>query len=382
MHMTQISDTCMRITGRSYLGQVSNTNATTANAIGLMFDVNPSLLGDRTAVVAQTYDKYCYQSLKFTYVPQCPTSQPGSVMCVFERDPEAPAANTANTASYMAEVMSYEHAVLTPAWVSTNVTYKRDPHEVKTWYMSGEQANLSPRESSQGTFIAYTSNTSIQTTGANGNLGFVVMDYVLDLVSPNILPSKSIAGSGVAVNQYQPVNNFALKNASTIATPYYQQQFIPGPATNVPAYAGTPGTIFEVVVDGLTITGATGSFNNYLGIYTSGSVVGTTASVGGFLKNGSRFYVTSVLSWDRALVSEGQQLIWYASASLAEAIGLISASAQQTLAASNTLATTTFSSVPAALACTANPWPGGAIIGNTNAWVRVIVNPYANQNNA
>jgi len=208
--MVQVSDTCTRVYGRSYLGNVTNNKPQgdvvvtypagpggippayqaaaggNANEFGLVFDINPTLLGDRVAVMAGTYDKYCYQSMKFTYTPQCSTTQHGSVVLAFERDPQGILANPAGTA-YMQEIMSYEHAVLTPAWQSTSVTYKRDPHEVKTWFMSGDQAAITTRETSQGVLLAYCSNVETDAV----NLGFITIDYILDFIAPNIMPSKA-----------------------------------------------------------------------------------------------------------------------------------------------------------------------------------------------
>jgi len=201
--MVQVSDTCTRIYGRSYLGNVDNNilagsqvvsvgppevfAGANGNEFGLIFDINPTLLGDRVAVMAGTYDKYCYQSMKFTYTPQCASTQVGSVVLAFERDPQGILANTAS-ASYMQEIMSYEHAVLTPAWQATSVTYKRDPQEMKTWFMSGDQATVSTRETSQGVLLAYVSQTGV----TPANLGFITIDYVLDFIAPNIMPSKAI----------------------------------------------------------------------------------------------------------------------------------------------------------------------------------------------
>jgi len=201
--MVQVSDTCTRVYGRSYLGNVDNNviagNATVAagpplvvaggnnNEFGLVFDINPTLLGDRVAVMAGTYDKYVYQSMKFTYTPQCASTQVGSVVLAFERDPQGILANPASS-SYMQEIMSYEHAVLTPAWRPTSVTYKRDPQEMKTWFMSGDQATVSTRETSQGVLLAYVS----QAGAAPANMGFITIDYVLDFIAPNIMPSKAV----------------------------------------------------------------------------------------------------------------------------------------------------------------------------------------------
>lgn len=386
--MRQVSDTCVRIVGRSYIGVVNNAAIANGNAIGLMFDVNPTLLGDRVAVLASTYDKYCYQTMKFTYVPQCPTSQPGSVMLVFERDPEAQAANT-TSGSYMQEVMSYEHAVLTPAWVSTSVTYKRDPHEVKTWFMGGDQANLSARETSQGTFIAYTSNAppqgQVQTVtfnpsgstgatatsetvtgtlgGAGGKLGFVVMDFVLDLVSPNILPNKTRT---LGQQQYQLVAGLTLANASSTAlvSPYYQQQFYPVPS--LPFLNPVPaGTIFEVVLDG------TGGLSQYLGYFQTGSGVPT----GSPLVSGARMYMTAVPTWGNSLTQntagQGAGTVYYLTGTLADAIAMSAAGGQVTQGALANPAET-YQPFPAALGCTIANWAGSAQLVQQQAYVRVL----------
>jgi len=206
--MQQISQTVTRVAGRAYLGAVNTSGKTLSaspNTIGLMFDVNPVLLNDRVAVVASTFDKYVYQSLRFTYVPQCPTTTSGSVALVFERDPEQDAANPQST-QFLSEVMSYENPVLTPAWQECSTSFRRDPKELKTWFIGGAGGNLSPRDTSQGHMITYLSNA----TSSNAGYGFVVMDYVLDLVSPNIMPNLSGSlGRNLFVSQYLDDNGGA-----------------------------------------------------------------------------------------------------------------------------------------------------------------------------
>ena len=221
MSMNQLNDTTTRVVGRTYIGSVNNNDSATvnnANEIGLVFDINPTLLGDRLATLASTYDKYCYQSVTFTYVPQCSNSQVGSVVIAFERDPQAILANPSNSGKYMQEIMSYEHAVLTPCWKNVSVSYKRDPHEMKTWFMSGDQAAITTRETSQGLLLAYLTN--VGTAGVS--TGFIVMDYVLDLVSPNIMPSLA---SPVVPTQFARSTNACLgivtSPTATVAEPVY-----------------------------------------------------------------------------------------------------------------------------------------------------------------
>ena len=376
--MQQVSDTCVRITGRSYLGAVNN-NTSAANGIGLLFDINPTLLGDRVAVLSSTYDKYCYQTMKFTYVPQCPTSQPGSVMLVFERDPEAGCADPSSS-SYMQEVMSYEHAVLTPAWVAANVTYKRDPHEVKTWFMSGDTGVASPRETSQGSFIAYTSNAQVLSGGANGNLGFVVMDYVLDLISPNILPNKTLTftpGQYIAANYTNAGNQYPyvqLTNASSsnLPTGVYQQQFLSNNNNGISSLlprAAASGSIVEIVLN-------SGSYNGFTNLgYASQGSAGPSGSV----TIGSRIYAVGIQSSNDGANSGaplGNAQIWYFAATLQDAIGLVSASSRigagSVTASAN--ASYTFATMPGALFYVGATWAGNGVL-TQNCFLRVLSSP-------
>ena len=376
--MQQVSDTCVRITGRSYLGAVNN-NTSAANGIGLLFDINPTLLGDRVAVLSSTYDKYCYQTMKFTYVPQCPTSQPGSVMLVFERDPEAGCADP-NSGSYMQEVMSYEHAVLTPAWVAANVTYKRDPHEVKTWFMSADNGVVSPRETSQGSFIAYTSNAQVLSTGANGNLGFMVMDYVLDLISPNILPSKSLSftpGQYIAANYIngttqQPYAFVTSASSNTLPAGVYEQQWLStsqnGFSSLLPRSSAS-GTIIEIVLN----SGSYNAFTN-LGYASQGS-----GAPSGSVTTGSRIYAVGIQSVGDTANSGaplGSAQIWYFAATLQDAIGLVSASSRIGAGGVTTAANSsyTYATLPGALFYVGATLTGGGGLAQ-NCFMRVLSSP-------
>jgi hypothetical protein len=186
--MKQVSDTCTRITGRAYVGEVNSTTKLATdgskNALGLVFDINPSLLNDRVAVISSTFQKYVYQRVKFTYVPQCSTAVSGSIGLVFDRDPLMISANSASP-QYLSEVMSYEHATLTPGYVEASASYTRDPKELKTWFLGAPDATLTTRETSQGNLLVYMSNVQ-----QNVGYGFIVMDYVLDLIAPTLLPAK------------------------------------------------------------------------------------------------------------------------------------------------------------------------------------------------
>lgn len=272
--MQQVSDTCTRITGRAYIGEVSTKGKVTTaggNAVGLVFDINPALLNDRVAVIASTFEKYVYHGVKFTYVPQCATSVSGSVGLVFDRDPLQYAA-CINNGQFLAEVMSYEHAVLTPGYVGASTTYTRDPMELKTWYVSSPDATLSTRETSQGNFITYISNGEPEK-----GYGFVVMDYVLDLVAPNLLPNKSkVSDNKSAPSQWRDFSGINSGVGGTLFTVMSQLRQPVGtatvrycmwnPASTWVATCGTdyckPGAIGEFIFGGLATS--TGNTNTLL----------------------------------------------------------------------------------------------------------------------
>lgn len=192
----QMSGGGLRITGRSFITSI-DTAGKFSNGLLAVADCNPILLNDRVAAIATTYEKYVYQSITYRYVPQCATSTAGSVMLTFERDPANPTANGGDTTTFMQNCMSYEHTAITPPWVGSSVTYKRDANEKKLFYISGQGSNFNPRDTSQGQFLCYGANVPTVAAGAaGGGLGFIVMDYVLDLCEPSIMPART--GAGIA----------------------------------------------------------------------------------------------------------------------------------------------------------------------------------------
>lgn len=258
--MKQLSDTCTRITGRAYVGEVNTTGklayglpTAKANCLGLAFDINPSLLNDRVAVIASTFQKYVYQGVKFTYVPQCGTLTGGSVGMVFDRDPLEISANTQGT-QFLSEVMSYEHAILTPAYVGASTAYARDPKELKTWYLGAPDATLTTRETSQGNLLVYLSNAT-----ANTGYGFIIMDYTLDLIAPSLLPNKqNITAIRAAPSQWLDVSG---QGTSTVADTGYTVNVAGStvkPFTTAPAWWATafdssaqkPGVVGELHLGG------------------------------------------------------------------------------------------------------------------------------------
>jgi hypothetical protein len=243
----QMSGGGLRITGRSFVTSV-DSKGKYSNGLLAIVDCNPILLNDRVAAIATTYEKYVYQSLTYRFVPQCPTSTAGSVMLTFERDPANPAANGGDPTSFMQNCMSYEHTSITPPWVGSSVTYKRDANEKKLFWISGQGSNYDPRGTSQGQFLCYGANVPTET-----GLGFIVMDYVLDLCEPSIMPARTgagIAGNGTAStnlpSQYQFMNTNAVTKYTGIGSSSVMNRW----TGSIPLVGADADCILELILEG------------------------------------------------------------------------------------------------------------------------------------
>lgn len=246
----QMSGGGLRITGRSFITSV-DSKGKYSNGLLAIVDCNPILLNDRVAAIATTYEKYVYQAVTYRYVPQCATSTPGSVMLTFERDPANPAANGGDPSSYMQNCMSYEHTSITPPWVGSSVTYKRDANEKKLFYISGQGSNYDPRTTSQGQFLCYGANVPGET-----GLGFIVMDYVLDLCEPSIMPARTgagIAGNGTASTNLPSQYQFQNTNAVTKYTGIGSSSVMNRWTGAIPLVGADADCVLEIIVEGTGI---------------------------------------------------------------------------------------------------------------------------------
>ena len=253
----QMSGGGLRITGRSFITSI-DTAGKFSNGLLAVADCNPILLNDRVAAIATTYEKYVYQSITYRYVPQCATSTAGSVMLTFERDPANPTANGGDNTTFMQNCMSYEHTSITPPWVGSSVTYKRDANEKKLFYISGQGSNFNPRDTSQGQFLCYGANVPVVAAGAaGGGLGFIVMDYVLDLCEPSIMPARTgagIAGIGSSTNipsqwQFSSTNMVTKDGAAGVTT--NANSIVPGAFSPASLFAGANSDcIVELILEG------------------------------------------------------------------------------------------------------------------------------------
>lgn len=286
----QMSGGGLRITGRSFITSI-DTAGKYSNGLLAVADCNPILLNDRVAAIATTYEKYVYQSITYRYVPQCATSTAGSVMLTFERDPANPTANGNDSATFMQNCMSYEHTAITPPWVGSSVTYKRDANEKKLFYISGQGSNFNPRDTSQGQFLCYGANVPVVAAGATGGgLGFIVMDYVLDLCEPSILPARTGAGlSGPSSTNipsqwaFSTVNAIAKADFAGNSSALNQFIDLSGGALAAP----DQNCILELILEGTTVPTA-GNVNWATSEYNAKLAAPLTKTLG----RGSHLYLT------------------------------------------------------------------------------------------
>jgi len=211
------------------------------------------------------------------------------------------------------------------------------------------------------------------------------MDYTLDLISPNVLPNKVRTIGG---QQYVQVANIGLQNPSstTMPTGTYQQQFLLGTATGAQALtaitnlalgatgnASGAGTIVEIVLDGGCGSYANNgqSITTYLQGYDSGSAAPNNT----VLTSGSRFYMVQLQSWNPTGAVPGNTSLWYAAATLADAIGLSGLNGTQITSTAQANSTSTFQVQPNALACSATTWGAYNQITQQNAFVRILSAP-------
>lgn len=255
--LRQVSASKMQVVGRSYLGSVDNLNlAATNQCIMGCWDVNPSLLGDRIAVISSTFEKYVFKKIKFTYVPQCSTQTKGSIGMVYERDPSAHLA-CPDAPHYLAQIMSYENAVLTPAWKGASNSVGRNKSERELYYIGGPSGQNDPRHFSQGLFVAY--GTGLD-TASQQSLGYIVIDYVLEFDTPSIIPAlsgvtnytKNAPGQyerAIGQGENHTILGDALKSIKVSNGVYAWRDFEVTKTGPLAEYHGCPGTIIEVVLE-------------------------------------------------------------------------------------------------------------------------------------
>jgi len=203
------------------------------------------------------------------------------------------------------------------------------------------------------------------------------MDFVLDLVSPNILPNRT---RNLGAQQYTPSTSFQLYNptgtAMTAGT--YQYQFKIASTSYTPTITA-PGTIYEIVLDGTNVAAiGANSISDWLTTYNGAAT--PTNLTPNLLVSGSRFYMVAFQNWDSAgdggAGLPGSDIIYLAASTLADAIGLVgSAPGINVFAGSTQRNSKEFQLMSSGLVCRVANWGGYAILSQQNAFIRILSSP-------
>lgn len=190
---------------------------------------NPLTFSDRMQTLASTYDKYVYHRATLRYIPNVGSSTAGQIAITIDRDYLDPP----QTAGY-AQTLSYEAQAFGSVWVSHSCTITRDTHE-KRAYFTNFTADPALRESEQFKFYAYT----LGAIASNAPLGYLVLDYEIELISPVFAPVEVSSNTGNLVM------------VPTITTMTFN---LPGSdvcaISALPSALANPGSVYEIIVQG------------------------------------------------------------------------------------------------------------------------------------
>jgi len=253
------SSVSVRVRGSTCLGVATTSPlaGTSSNQLLMIADCNPAHFPDRLGVMATTYDKYVYHSIRAIYSPACGTTTSGAIMMYFERDALDEVANPGTPSAFL----SAENAGRSSVWAKLAITMARDPHERRT-YFTNSQSDITPRESHQFKLVVAGAGLA---SVASQTLGFVTLEYDLELISPVLAPREISASTPIIDAVYNQANgnaNFVASSAATTAIPFGLGTFIRQFGIIEIVIADTAGANFN--------TGFTGTLNGPAlpGLYT------------------------------------------------------------------------------------------------------------------
>lgn len=221
--------TMARMSGVSYLGPVQSPSVlSTLPTVSTFSSSNPITFKDRLQVLASTYDKYVFNSVRLKYVPAVGTSTAGKVGIAIDRDYTDPP----QTGSW-GETISYEAVASGTVWSQHSCSIKRDSNEKRT-YFTNLASGVEIRETEQFKFYAYTQGVPINTF-----CGDLYLEYDIDLISPVYAPhelSSVLPIAGTFISSGTASYLTALSSSCTI--------------TGLPVGDGTR-MIYEVMFNGI-----------------------------------------------------------------------------------------------------------------------------------
>jgi len=186
-HSVVASSACStRVRGLSYIAKAITVSSSGTYNILAVSMLNPAWFQDRLGIMARTFDKYVYHSIKVTYVPNVGSSTNGVIRMYVDRDAADPPADP-NVPSYF---MSAEGAVAGPAWEDLSLTMRRDSNEKRT-YFTNFTAVRDVHESEQFRVVVAGQGLPSSTV-----LGDIIVEYDLELIAPVFAPTEIAPVSG------------------------------------------------------------------------------------------------------------------------------------------------------------------------------------------
>jgi len=221
--VTRSTSDVSTVVGKSFLGPVFSIDPAD-QVVAATYSVNPTSFTDRLAVLARTFDKYAYKSLRLTYVPYVGTNATGQVRMYIDRDYLDWVADPANNA----QIMSQQSAVSCSPWQSMSTSMRRDPCEMRSYFTQVGHAQLP--ETEQFRVVVYaTTGTSTN----EGHIGELFIEYELDLIGP-VLQARESYGLG----------NFNIGPYISFRADPESPHWLP----SVPLSSGINSTMYEVCV--------------------------------------------------------------------------------------------------------------------------------------
>jgi hypothetical protein len=175
----------VRIAGRQLLTSVTTTagdnqlfaaNGATLSSVNTI-QISPDTLNGRLALQARNYDRYCFRKLEFTFVSRVPTTQAGSMALSWINDPTAIAPTFANVTSMSPCIQTSFHSPV------ARLIAINDMKTDKTFFTLYDASSLAAqRLTIQGTLMGVPDVTSIGAV----NMGFLYVDYLVDLYQPTL----------------------------------------------------------------------------------------------------------------------------------------------------------------------------------------------------
>lgn len=190
--MSRSKSGSVHVAHREYIGDIVLFPNDLFN-IQIAQNINPgnASLFPWLSTIANNFEKFVFQNLRFIYEPQSSTTTPGTVMMAVDWD-----SRDTNPVSKV-EMMSYEDATRSPTWFAS--TYNSQPHNLHTqkqYFVTDGGSSPSGTDIhfySVGKFILAT--MSDQATASS--IGELYVEYDVDLITPQLefsAPSAAITG--------------------------------------------------------------------------------------------------------------------------------------------------------------------------------------------